>query len=536
MLKNMSKYFFQGKFWWVLFSVSYAILTIPAIRVTAGHLNPDGVVYILHAQHLLKGEYTASVSAYWGPLFSWLIAGIAAFRIDFLLSAKIVLLSCGYFFSIGVWVLSQRFITNLYARLMLVIIMTGASLVWATQILTPDLIVTTVLVWYFWILTDPRFPSKRLSIIAGLLGGIAFLAKSYALPFFLIHFSVTCILLRGQYKVAPNTDKARLPRNIIVWLYGLVAFSAVVLPWIMVLSVKYHRLEAGSYGRINHALLRPGLAPLQHPIVSGLWEPPENTLTAWEDPTILPYPVWPRLSVTDRLREYGYIIENNSQVALRLVQYDLLRFSQMGIILLLLTALFARLRKLYWWLLLTIVIYSMGYILTMTTADPRYFWPVLVLIAIFVFSVPENIPLRKEYKVALTLLFFASFSYQSLRDLRYLYWFTEPSTAYQEAADKIRSAYPLGSRVAADNWKEGLYISFFLGNTTQYLGVPSSNTNDGFSHELTSSRIDIFLRFFKTESGKALDSDTAWRQTLKIRLTGADSSAHELEVFERNRL
>src|SRR5204863_2907885 len=92
----------------------------------------------------------------------------------------------------------------------------------------------------------------RTTIVAGLVGGLAYLAKSYALPFVVAHFTLV-------HAVRWISSRSRGSRRMVAerFLAGMVAFLAVALPWITTISLKYGHLTASTAGSYSWNLIGP---------------------------------------------------------------------------------------------------------------------------------------------------------------------------------------------------------------------------------------------------------------------------------------
>ena len=122
---------------------------------------------------------------------------------------------------------------------------------YATALMTPDIsaggLRDIVPVAHF---DGSIFSRPRSAFACGLVAGLAFLAKSYALPFVLAHYAVSSVLRRLSGKME------RGPRALVIacWLAGLSVFAA---PWIAALTWKYGQLTVSTTAGINHAIVAP---------------------------------------------------------------------------------------------------------------------------------------------------------------------------------------------------------------------------------------------------------------------------------------
>jgi hypothetical protein len=157
-------------------------------------INPDAVSYIQNARYLAQGRLAESVSGYWSPLLSWCIAPLVYCGVDGLCAARVVL---------GVWgaglVLASMALTRslvrrsgwLGAGALCLIAVDAARL--ATCVISPDLAMAAILLAYCGTVAARRFADRTsLQVLAGLLGGAAYLAKILRPALFRGAFHLQC--------------------------------------------------------------------------------------------------------------------------------------------------------------------------------------------------------------------------------------------------------------------------------------------------------------------------------------------------------
>ncbi|MCX7806739.1 MAG: hypothetical protein N3A38_16365, partial [Planctomycetota bacterium] len=321
--------------WTLVFPlVLYAILVSVAGVKMRDQINPDGVAYVCLARHLAEGRASDSVCGAWSPLISWCIAPFLVFGMDGLHAARLVLAVWGGILIVGIHFFLRRFtrLPPLWAAAAMAAAVPWA-VHWAVYVITPDIIAAACATFYFGIVAGPGLLSRRrLQLAAGACGGVAYLAKAYMLPFFLVHFAATLILRilfdpdeertgasgRGPGAAARNAANAgagdpesgvahegtaregmagvlpeisrgyegrcsvadvrsrmgRMKAMASAWVVGMAAFAAVSAPWIATLSVKYGRPVFTTAPSLARAQVPPprfaGALSL-----SGLVRPPE---------------------------------------------------------------------------------------------------------------------------------------------------------------------------------------------------------------------------------------------------------------------
>jgi hypothetical protein len=233
----------------------------------------DGIGYAAVAEYYANGQFKEAVNGYWSPLHSWLIlpflysgiTAMVAFKVSNALIAVIILMILHDYL--------RR--TNLSATIQIAALLCSVLMLsyYAWYELAADLLVTMFFLMYVRITLSDSFHLKiSYSILAGFMGGLAYLAKAYALPFFIGHF----IILHLFFK-----------RDGIRWKHlfaGLGIFTAIALPWMHVLMWKYGTLMMGTTGKLNWSWY---LVPLRNDQL--IFFPPPHALAScsWEDPWYL---------------------------------------------------------------------------------------------------------------------------------------------------------------------------------------------------------------------------------------------------------
>ena len=139
----------------------------------------------------------------------------------------------------------------------------------------------------------PKIMGKAIidGLCCGLLGALAYFAKAYAFPFFILHF--TLMNLCRYYGAAEPALRKRIWRS---FGSGMLTFMFVASPWIYALYEKYDQLTFSTIGSYNFQLVNsePGSSLL----FSGFSAPTNPTaISAWEDPTRLAEGRWKPLDL-----------------------------------------------------------------------------------------------------------------------------------------------------------------------------------------------------------------------------------------------
>jgi len=258
---------------------------------------PDAISYLTIARKYRAWEFNDAINGYWSPLLSWLVAPLLCLGAPMEVTGKCLELAIGAGALVAVWWLGKRLELTEVVRVWTTLAVVPAVAMYALTDTTPDLLVAMLLAVYISVVIGPDYPrSSWQGAACGLLGALAYLAKAYALPFFLAHY----LAVSGYLFLRRRSSRVELSRLTAATVAGLIVFAVVAGGWTGLLSRKYSRLTIGTTGAFQYRLLSQG-----NPIEVGGLYPPANKLaiSAWEDPTdlsIVPRP--PRASPPARPR------------------------------------------------------------------------------------------------------------------------------------------------------------------------------------------------------------------------------------------
>jgi hypothetical protein len=146
-------------------------------------------------------------------------------------------------------------------------------------------------------------------VSAGLLFGIAYLAKAVALPF-------SCILIIAVgilWVVCQQTPPMRALRSLAMTFLGLFLIAG---PWILLLSLKYERPVFSTSAEINHSIMGPSHSDGKHPTFREFHVPEQGRVTSWEDPSPAKYTHWSPLESSKNVFHQLKLMVKNAQAAL----------------------------------------------------------------------------------------------------------------------------------------------------------------------------------------------------------------------------
>lgn len=465
-------------------------------------INKDVISMISVARLYATGNFTSAVNGYWGPLFSWLLVPFILKNPDpasVLYSAKVLSIVFGFFTLLGVRFLSYRFEMDEKLRNFILFAMIFVLLHFALNYSPVDLLLACFLVYYLYFIFDPDYWGKWYNgALCGFICGMAYLTKSYALPFFMAHF----LLFNLLHYLKDAEHKKAVLKNLFL---GLVVFFIISGSWSAVISDKYGDLTFGTSGTYNYNVMGP--KSMGHPteyVNEGFIKPPyANVTSAWEDPIYLPVKSW------SPFESWGYFnyqlnkIKYNVSVLTEIYQSFSCFALPIIIVYILLCIKPVRNRvsvqmplETFLYPVLTVLIYSAGYLFIVLEA--RYLWIVYILLMLMggclldlLFN--QDFFKKKRFnrncnsitKSVLTLIMVVSFLIMPVTGLTSFY--SSGVNGYVESqyynwSNIIEAQYPVQGNIASNGnaengaYKKTLHTSYFLG--TSYYGFSRPNETD----------------------------------------------------------
>ncbi|MDD4891848.1 MAG: glycosyltransferase family 39 protein [Phycisphaerae bacterium] len=517
-------------------------------------LNTDATAYVTVARLYLAGDYHAAINSYWGPLLSWLIAPLLALKLAPLTAARIANLAVGLATLCAIRSLGRQIGLSGRWASALALAMAAPLVGYALIILTPDLLLLLMLTLYAaTVLPDSYRSSRWRGPAAGLFAGLAYLSKSYALPFFVAHFFAVNLLhwfrsrrrppspLRGEGRgeggpqgaaslqssaiaaygdeSPSHTQPIRGPRVCSNFLLGVLAFAMVAGAWIGMLHHKYGRWTAGSSSARTHAIVGPEIYP-DDPLFNRLLPPPsDNGLSCWDDPSTIPaMPSWRPWESRDNMRHQWLLVRTNAMT----VFWPIACFAPLGVVALaaFLVAPFRRraarsIRRSAIPLLLTIALFAGGYLLVW--AEMRYLWfVVLLLLAMGVMLIEQTFAAVALPRAAVALLVGWLVASCWLPALRELIARSDQGEDVYKLAILLREDYGLHGNIASNaDWPKSLGIAFHL--RARYYGQPDGTPADKLLDDLRSHGIDYYLIW---DSDPRIPPNTPMRELTTGRIKG----------------
>ena len=541
---------------WLLPLLLYVALGIPAAWMQRELINPDAIAYIRLSRYLLAGDWHHAFSGYWSPLYPCLMAPLIATGMDGLLAAHLTLALCGGLF---VWMahrLLRQFEDTIppLTRLWMLLVTACVAVHLMARIVSPDLLMGAVLMGY--LATAARssvLVRPRQAFRAGVLGGMTYLAKAYALPFFLVQFPVTLLmhalaLRRARVAGAGIGRSVPARRLLVACAAGLLGFSTLAGPWIGLLSHRYGRLTMATAGPINHN--EAARAPAEVKYRPTFFVPPDPYITEAEllDQRVTRF--WSPLESWQRLRQQWEVMRDNvPQIVRALAKFDGVGLVPIALVIGLISApLVLRGGAVEWrsaWLAMTIAIYCAGF--TAVYFEPRLIeaalWCPAFLLCVLLMRRAVGLLAGRGERVArgakagLPCLVFATYTVTAVAGGLWAWRRPVHDRLFRDVAASMRSA-GLRGPIACSSRGIGAYVAYFL--DAKLITIPATDSPEEYERDCRRGAVQCLLINRSAPSGTTPSDPTSSAQLVATgpgwvkRLELANSRAH-IDVYSRAR-
>jgi hypothetical protein len=475
----------------LLFYSALGIMLFPLYRY---NLTADAISYISIAKKYAMGNFSDAINGYWGPLFSWLLTPFILLGADPLPASRILNLLIGLPVFPVMSALSRQFSLSDKTRKVILATLVPVVLSFALFIIGPDLLVAVLLLIYFCIVFRPNYGNTgRLGLLCGLCGGISFLAKSYALPFFLSHFILMNFLHYFRYKT--RREKSTTIKGLFC---GLFMFVLVSGPWIILISVKYQEFTFSTSGTYNIAVFGPETKGHPPNVNKGFYAPPNPTaICITEDRYSIYADPW---SPFDSRDDFKYHITHNVKTNPNTLIRIFKRFSTFSTMICIAFMLIliqkpreilAQYKVLY--PLVSLLLYVAGYVFVYIC--PRYIWVTCFLLLLMGGYIIELL-LRGDFftrtgTIALYILFGLSFILAPI-NANLIPYINFNREIYQ-TSHKFRPYIQPGDAIASNKqYKDSYRLAYHLDG--RFYGIPRENCpKRELESELNKYQIQHFL-------------------------------------------
>lgn len=490
--------------------------------------NTDATAYISIARQYMAGGLVQAINGYWGPLYSWILVPGLATGAAPLAAARWTSLALGLATLFAVRWLALRLGASRRSIGVLGLCLAVPLVSYSVIVVTPDVLLLLLLVLYCGFVLPETYRERRFQgIPAGLFAGLAYLAKSYALPFFVAHF--TLINLLHLYRAgaasggSPAGPDAGVRRRAVLFNFatGLAVFVLVVGPWVGALSHKYGKFTFGTAGQRAHAMVGPEYYG-DDPVFMTLIDPPTPDATSyWDDPSVVEMVTWRPWQSEDlfyhQLRVLGINLWATVRELTAVISFALATLLYgLGVVLgggrppvsgprsspgsasaatppPDLEA-YTLLRKTALPLLITVGVYAGGYMPVFV--EIRYLWPVVVLLIVMTVLVLQQFAVTHRFRSAVWT-FLATWLVLACTAVPLNDLLANPNRGKDALAlsRRLSTEYRVHGNLASnDRWATSLFAAFHMG--ARYFGQTTDRmraSEEGLVEALTKHGIDYYL-------------------------------------------
>lgn len=460
------------------------------------YIDPDGTAYLTISKRYAGGDIQRAINGYWSPWACWLTAGLiklglqaipASVIINALGATGFLYISQSFFMRFGI-VRKMQWMLNITLAFFLCY-----AIFWQSF---DDLWECFFLLGALRLMLIEEFKNRpALWVIMGVIGALAYFAKAYSFPFFILN-TICC-----AWFIAKG--------NKIQWLkISFVAVGIMVLcglPWIVALHHKYGIWTTSTSGTLNmswylvgHPHWKPGidlLIPPAYPDSPYYWEDP------WFANGDTPH-FWDSLSLLkDEIIRAGYHV-----VLFVIATLQLSVFFPLITIVAVLSLFLKKIKPIFTEDLKVAVtsflLFPLGYVLV--NFESRYLWYMVPLSMLFGAVLLQNgyFKFRIPAKV-LAVIFPVSFLIVPALELTPMYYYNGQNE-YQFAT-QLKAANIQGSFTGNMYPRYMSRIAYFSGSRYYFLLANSRFNGTGLMNEIKRDKIEYYIHFTAVNSFTWID-------------------------------
>lgn len=452
------------------------------------YIDPDGTSYLTISKWYASGEYSKAINGYWSPWACWLTAvlikqHIAAIPASVIVNAVgglgFLFISQSFFLLLGVnrtfqWV----FNLTLAAFLPYAVFWQSFDDLWECFFLLASLRV---------MLTNEYKSSALLWLLNGFIGALAYFAKAYSFPFFILN-TFCC----GFFLVKAQERKNRL-RWVVMSIVPVVVMLICSSPWIYLLHQKYGLWTTSTAGSLNmswylvgHQFWKADIAYLVPPPYADApyyWVDPYltngNTPHFWN--SFYLFGLQLARIVYNTLKFIGSMLQLSVFFPFIFIRALLIVFSQKARVYLTTKTTVAT---------LSFLLFPLAYFLI--NFESRYIWYMLPIgMAIGALAIQHyNLSAKRlRLVIVLTVISFLLFP-----AFKYVYMFNEGRAEY-ELANKLRSADVKGGFTANMTPRKVGRLAYFSDNPF-YVQAKAEQSYDTIVKDMRLHQVPYYLYFY----------------------------------------
>lgn len=258
----------------------YIILFFVTFKWYQFSFDVDGTAYMTISERMANNDWFKSINGLWSPFNSFIASFFIKQFPGQVIIFKIINAVCSAGIIAAAGVLIKRFLQSSLLTAAIFFTLPFILLAWSHQQLAGDLLSLFLLLVYCCLITTNNFfHRKSLNLLCGIVMALAYFAKSYCLPFFLINH----IIIHLWYQ---RLNRQSIQIKFVAYrpIGSFVVFLILVIPWIYFLYLKYNRITFSTAGTLNYNwFLGNGSSTMKD---YGLLIPPpySDSTNFWEDP------------------------------------------------------------------------------------------------------------------------------------------------------------------------------------------------------------------------------------------------------------
>ncbi len=445
----------------------------------------DAIGYIGAAKQYIAGNYQLAINGYWPPLHSWIILPFIKMGLlpEDAFKYSNGLIAMGSLYALHLLLHKIELTDRLKASILFTSIV--IFLHFTFYELAADLLLVFLLLLLFNLVMQKGFYSSvYMNMIAGAIGALAFFAKSYAFPFFILYF----ILLHLCFN--PNGIK-----KFYYIIAGLFVFFIISFPWIYLLHWKYGEWMI-AHGKNNFGYWDIKVRDLSGPLL--IAPPYKGSPAIWEDPWKIEKLNFKNIQLSALVLHQIRIILFNIQQWLKCI-HDL-SFLSSGI--LFVSCIFYIKEKSQFWLFLLISVFSLSVGYLVFHMETRFIWALTFLLLIagsmLLSKLLSTLKVYNWQKEIVWLIFFGSFLLEPVNGLKDNLFVNRD---IYKTAETVKNQSIQGSFTANKKQGESILIAY-LSNNSYYTVIKPTFSTEELIADLDQHQIRYYFFYYESQQEK----------------------------------
>jgi len=440
----------------------YAAVAAPVQVHCRDLLTSDGECYLRMAAWYARGDVRHALFGVWSPLGPWLTVPLVVLGMVPRHAFRVMIGLWGALTVFGAWRLAGRIGVGKAWRALAACCAALLAIEFSTDHRV-DLLLTGLLLLYLDASLDRRvLTSRRWALGTGAIGGLAYLAKLYALPFFAVHFPAMPL----AHAWSRRWERGWLRDFGAALGLGALGFAVVAAPQVALLTSKYGRLTFGTAAQGAIAITGPGFREARVERIRGLKAPPPDAPNVWQDATReelvrvrqrFPSPL---SSARAFWRQCRLAFQTAAVILGHLASLDEFRLGMVALFATPLVIVWVRRSRervaTYLVLLYTIAVFCGGYAFVQAT-DKRLFWFPMFVLLVLLFHYLSLLAGLKRLRLALAAagaVVVVSFGFHPVRFMATLLGGPPPGREHRVVAERL-AAMGVRGVVCSTNWWDG---------------------------------------------------------------------------------